>query len=98
MRAEADVPIADSSVFLQRRFTLGAGKAIGGGMLAMGGMANLPLTIAFVLASRSIGQALGSPQMLKNTFDLFDTLERLGRSGKQIQNNQIHKRIHGHNQ
>jgi len=91
MRAEADVPIADSSVFLQRRFTLGAGRAIGGGLLAMGGMANLPLTIAFVLASRSIGQALGSPRMLKSTFDLFDTLERLGRSGKKIENRQYAK-------
>ena len=68
MRAEADVPIADSSVFLQRRFTLGAGRAIGGGLLAMGGMANLPLTIAFVLASRSIGQALGSPTDVKKYF------------------------------
>ena len=94
MRAEADVPIADSSVFLQRRFTLGAGRAIGGGLLAMGGMANLPLTIAFVLASRSIGQALGSPQMLKNTFDLFSTLERLGRSGKKIENRQYAKLFH----
>jgi len=91
MRAEADVPIADSSVFLQRRFTLGAGRAIGGGMLAMGGMANLPLTIAFVLTSRSIGQALGSPMMLKKTFDLFTTLERLGRSGKKIENRQYAK-------
>ena len=94
MRSEADVPIADSSVFLQRRFTLGAGRAIGGGMLAMGGMANLPLTIAFVLASRSIGQALGSPQMLKNTFDLFSSLERMGRSGKKIANRQYAKLFH----
>jgi len=91
MRAEADVPIADSSVFLQRRFTLGAGRAIGGGLLAMGGMANLPLTIAFVLTSRSIGQALGSPMMLKRTFDLFTTLERLGRSGNKIENRQYAK-------
>jgi len=94
MRAEADVPIADSSVFLQRRFTLGAGRAIGGGLLAMGGMANLPLTIAFVLTSRSIGQALGSPMMLKRTFDLFSTLERLGRSGKKIENRQYAKLFH----
>ena len=91
MRAEADVPIADSSVFLQRRFTLGAGRAIGGGMLAMGGMANLPLTIAFVLTSRSIGQALGSPMMLKRTFDLFTNLERLGRSATKIENRQYAK-------
>ena len=91
MRAEADVPIADSSVFLQRRFTLGAGRAIGGGMLAMGGLTNLPLTIAFVLASRSVGQALGSPRMLKSTFDLFDTLERMGRSGRKIENRQYAK-------
>lgn len=91
MRAEADVPIADSSVFLQRRFTLGTGRAIGGGLLAMGGMANLPLTIAFVLASRSIGQALGSPQMLKRTFDLFTNLERMGRSGSKIENRQYAK-------
>ena len=60
----------------------------------MGGMANLPLTIAFVLASRSIGQALGSPQMLKNTFDLFSTLERMGRSGQKIQNRQYAKLFH----
>ena len=91
MRAEADVPIADSSVFLQRRFTLGAGKAIGGGLLAMGGMANLPLTIAFVLTSRGVGQALGSPEMLKKTFDLFTNLERLGRSSQKIQNRQYAK-------
>ena len=54
-------------------------------------MANLHLTIAFVLASRSIGQALGSPRMLKSTFDLFDTLERMGRSGKKIENRQYAK-------
>ena len=74
MRAEADVPIADSSVFLQRRFTLGAGRAIGGGLLAMGGMANLPLTIAFVLASRSVGHALGSPNHVKRKLLIFSAL------------------------
>lgn len=94
MRAEADVPIADSSVFLQRRFTLGAGRAIGGGLLAMGGMANLPLTIAFVLASRSVGHALGSPTMLRKTFDLFSTLERMGISGNKIENRQYAKLFH----
>jgi hypothetical protein len=90
-REEADVPISDASVFLKRRFTLGAGRAIGGGILAMGGLANLPLTIAFVLTSRAIGQTLGSPEMLKKTFDLFTNLERMGRSASKIENRQYAK-------
>jgi hypothetical protein len=87
MRREAEVGIADPSVFVQRKLTLGAaggmslGQGVARGTLLMGsvggGFGGLAGSAALILLGRKLGGWLGDPAALKRTYDLFTEIERL---------------------
>lgn len=85
MRRETEVGIADPSVFVQRKLTLGAaggmslGQGVARGTMMLGAFGNLPVTLALVYLGRSISSALGSPTLLRKTYDLFTDMERIER-------------------
>ena len=87
MRREAEVGIADPSVFVQRKLTLGAaggmslGQGVARGTLLMGsvggGLGGVAGSAALILLGRHIGGWLGDPAALKRTYDLFTEMERI---------------------
>jgi len=87
MRREAEVGIADPSVFVQRKLTLGAaggmslGQGVARGTLLMGsvggGLGGIAGSAALILLGRHIGGWLGDPAALKRTYDLFTEMERI---------------------
>ena len=87
MRREAEVGIADPSVFVQRKLTLGAaggmslGQGVARGTLLMGsvggGFGGIAGSAALILLGRHIGGWLGDPAALKRTYDLFTEMERI---------------------
>ena len=87
MRREAEVGIADPSVFVQRKLTLGAaggmslGQGVARGTLLMGsvggGFGGVAGSAALILLGRHIGGWLGDPAALKRTYDLFTEMERI---------------------
>ena len=66
MKAISDVPLSDTSTFLQRRLTLSGGRGIIGG-LVMGGsfMANPLAPAVLILLARRAGQILSDPVALR---------------------------------
>ena len=92
MEREMNVPISDPAEFLKRRFTLSGFRGVIGGILPgatavaggalAGGLFGSPLVgiVAFTLLARQAGIMLGSPKMLRRTYDLFTNLERLQNS------------------
>ena len=92
MEREMNVPISDPAEFLKRRFTLSGFRGVIGGILpgatavaggaVAGGLFGSPIAgiVAFTLLARQSGIMLGSPKMLRRTYDLFTNLERLKNS------------------
>ena len=85
MKAISDVPLSDTSTFLQRRLTLSGGRGIIGG-LVMGGsfMANPLAPAVLILLARRAGQILSDPVALRAMNDALLPEEqiKLLRGGK----------------
>jgi hypothetical protein len=85
MKAISDVPLSDTSTFLQRRLTLSGGRGIIGG-LVMGGsfMANPLAPAVLILLARRAGQILSDPVALRYMNDALLPEEqiKLLRGGK----------------
>jgi hypothetical protein len=75
----SDVPISETSSFLQRRLTLGGGQSLLGGVVMGGGMfmANPLAPLVFLYASRKIGHILSNPKALRYMMDALSPEERL---------------------
>jgi hypothetical protein len=67
MKSISDVPVSDSSTFLQRRFTLTGARGLVGGLLIGGGLftGNPLAPIIFTLLARRFGQILTDPVGLR---------------------------------
>jgi len=78
MKAISDVPLSDTSTFLQRRLTLSGGRGIIGG-LVMGGsfMANPLAPAVLILLARRAGQILSDPVALRYMNDALLPEEQL---------------------
>jgi hypothetical protein len=78
-KALSDVPISETSSFLQRRLTLGGGQSLLGGVVMGGGMfmANPLAPLVFLYASRKIGHVLSDPKALRYMMDALSPEERL---------------------
>ena len=85
MKAISDVPLSDTSTFLQRRLTLSGGRGIIGGLI-MGGsfMANPLAPAVLILLARRAGQILSDPVALRYMNDALLPEEqiKLLRGGK----------------
>jgi hypothetical protein len=75
----SDIPISETSSFLQRRLTLGGGASLLGGVVMGGGMfaANPLAPLVFLYASRKIGKILTDPTALRYMMDVLSPEERL---------------------
>lgn len=75
----SDIPISETSSFLQRRLTLGGGASLLGGVVMGGGMfaANPLAPLVFLYASRKIGHILTDPTALRYMMDVLSPEERL---------------------
>jgi hypothetical protein len=78
-KALSDIPISETSSFLQRRLTLGGGASLLGGVVMGGGMfaANPLAPLVFLYASRKIGKILTDPKALRYMMDVLSPEERL---------------------
>ena len=87
MKAISDIPISDTSTFLQRRFTLSGGRGLIGGAIIGGGLfAANPLAPAiFLLLARKAGSILSDPTALRYMNDALLPEELVkGLKGKKI--------------
>lgn len=84
-KALSDVPISETSSFLQRRLTLGGGASLLGGVVMGGGMfaANPLAPLVFLYASRKIGKILTDPTALRYMMDVLTPEERLAKAVKE---------------
>ena len=67
MKAISDIPVSDTSTFLQRRLQLGSFKSVAGGMIAGAGMFTVnPFAPAiFLLLARRAGRMLSDPVAIR---------------------------------
>jgi len=87
MKAISDIPISDTSTFLQRRFTLSGGRGLIGGAIMGGGMfmANPFAPAIFLYLARKAGRILTDPTALRYMNDALLPEELVkGLSGKRI--------------
>ena len=87
MKAISDVPLSDTSTFLQRRMTLGSFGSVAGGMFVGAGMFTVnPLAPAiFLLLARRAGRILTDPTALRYMNDALLPEELVkGLKGKKI--------------
>jgi hypothetical protein len=82
----SDIPISETSSFLQRRLTLGGGASLLGGVVMGGGMfaANPLAPLVFLYASRKIGKILTDPTALRYMMDVLSPEERLLRAQSEV--------------
>jgi len=80
----SDIPISETSSFLQRRLTLGGGASLLGGVVMGGGMfaANPLAPLVFLYASRKIGKILTNPDALRYMMDVLSPAERAAVAAK----------------
>ena len=85
-KALSDIPISETSSFLQRRLTLGGGASLLGGVVMGGGMfaANPLAPLIFLYASRKIGKILTNPDALRYMMDVLSPAERLAKAKKEV--------------
>jgi hypothetical protein len=85
-KALSDIPISETSSFLQRRLTLGGGASLLGGVVMGGGMfaANPLAPLVFLYASRKIGKILTDPTALRYMMDVLSPEERLLRAQREV--------------
>jgi hypothetical protein len=85
-KALSDIPISETSSFLQRRLTLGGGASLLGGVVMGGGMfaANPLAPLVFLYASRKIGKILTDPTALRYMMDVLSPEERLLRAQSEV--------------
>jgi hypothetical protein len=85
-KALSDIPISETSSFLQRRLTLGGGASLLGGVVMGGGMfaANPLAPLVFLYASRKIGKILTDPTALRYMMDVLSPEERLLRAQGEV--------------
>jgi hypothetical protein len=85
-KALSDVPISETSAFLQRRLTLSGGAGLLGGVVMGGGMfaANPLAPLVFLYASRKIGKVLTDPEALRRMMDVLSPAERLAFAKKDV--------------
>jgi len=78
MKAIADVDIADTATFLQRRFTLGSlGSVAGGVLIGTASMAVSPFApVVFLALARQFGKILADPVALRLLNDALTPAER----------------------
>ena len=87
MKAISDIPISDTSTFLQRRFTLSGGRGLIGGAIIGGGLfaANPFAPAIFLYLARKAGRILSDPTALRYMNDALLPEELVkGLSGKKI--------------
>jgi hypothetical protein len=87
MKAISDIPISDTSTFLQRRFTLSGGRGLIGGAIIGGGLfaANPLAPAVFLLLARKAGSILSDPTALRYMNDALLPEELVkGLKGKKI--------------
>jgi hypothetical protein len=87
MKAISDIPISDTSTFLQRRFTLSGGRGLAGGLIMGGGMfmANPFAPAIFLYLARKAGRILTDPTALRYMNDALLPEELIkGLKGKKI--------------
>jgi hypothetical protein len=67
MKAISDIPVSDTSTFLQRRLQLGSFKSVAGGMVAGAGMftVNPFAPVIFLLLARRAGRMLSDPVAIR---------------------------------
>jgi hypothetical protein len=75
-KALQDIPISETSSFLQRRLTLGGSAAILGGAAAMAGSGGILQSLLFLYFSRQIGKVLSDPTALRYMMDALQPAER----------------------
>ena len=86
-KALEDVPISETSSFLQRRLTLGGSSAIlGGFVLGGGGLAtgNIFAPLVFLYLSTIAGKILSDPTSLRYMMDVLSPEERVARAAGEV--------------
>ena len=86
-KALEDVPISETSSFLQRRLTLGGSSAIlGGFVLGGGGLAtgNVFAPLVFLYLSTRAGKILSDPTSLRYMMDVLSPEERVARAAGEV--------------
>jgi hypothetical protein len=86
-KALEDVPISETSSFLQRRLTLGGSSAIlGGFVLGGGGIAtgNIFAPLVFLYLSTRAGKILSDPTSLRYMMDVLSPEERVVRAAGEV--------------
>jgi len=86
-KALEDVPISETSSFLQRRLTLGGSSAIlGGFVLGGGGLAtgNIFTPLIFLYLSTRAGKILSDPTSLRYMMDVLSPEERLAKAAGEV--------------
>lgn len=86
-KALEDVPISETSSFLQRRLTLGGSSAIlGGFVLGGGGLAtgNIFSPLVFLYLSTRAGKILSDPTSLRYMMDVLSPEERLAKAAGEV--------------
>ena len=86
-KALEDVPISETSSFLQRRLTLGGSSAIlGGFVLGGGGIAtgNIFAPLVFLYLSTRAGKILSNPTSLRYMMDVLSPEERVARAAGEV--------------
>jgi hypothetical protein len=86
-KALEDVPISETSSFLQRRLTLGGSSAIlGGFVLGGGGLAsgNIFAPLVFLYLSTRAGHILSNPTSLRYMMDVLSPEERVVRAAEEV--------------
>ena len=86
-KALEDVPISETSSFLQRRLTLGGSSAIlGGFVLGGGGLAtgNIFAPLVFLYLSTRAGKILSDPTSLRYMMDVLSPEERVARAAGEV--------------
>ena len=86
-KALEDVPISETSSFLQRRLTLGGSSAIlGGFVLGGGGLAtgNVFAPLVFLYLSTRAGKILSDPTSLRYMMDVLSPEERVAKAAGEV--------------
>ena len=86
-KALEDVPISETSSFLQRRLTLGGSSAIlGGFVLGGGGLAtgNIFAPLVFLYLSTRAGKILSDPTSLRYMMDVLSPEERVAKAAGEV--------------
>jgi len=82
-KALEDIPISETSSFLQRRLTLGGGSAILGGFVVGGGAlatGNILTPLIFLYLSTRAGKILSDPTSLRYMMDVLSPEERVAKA------------------